>query len=100
MLTRLPASRLVSKQSTFVELGLNVMIARNEECLYFRRKAVPQLKRLVPVFQSDQVVYNLWWTKRHWGRFSPNTFVSPVNHFTDCSTLIIIHHPGLVLYAK
>jgi hypothetical protein len=31
------------------------------------------------------------WTKRHWGRFSPSTSISPTNfHSTDCSTLIII----------
>jgi hypothetical protein len=40
---------------------------------------------------------DLWWTKLHWGRFSPITSLSPANyHFIDCSTLIIIHHPGLV----
>jgi hypothetical protein len=32
---------------------------------------------------------DLWWTKWHWGRFPPNTLVSPANYFTDCSTLII-----------
>jgi hypothetical protein len=35
-------------------------------------------------------MWNLWWTKRHWGRFSPSTSVSPAKHPTDCSTLIII----------
>jgi hypothetical protein len=35
-------------------------------------------------------MWDLWWTKRHWGRFSPRTSVSPVNHSTDYSTLIII----------
>jgi hypothetical protein len=31
------------------------------------------------------------------GRFSPSTSVSPANsHSTDCSTIIIIYHPGLV----
>jgi hypothetical protein len=35
-------------------------------------------------------MWDLWWTKRHWGRFSANTSVSPVSHSTDCSTLIII----------
>jgi hypothetical protein len=42
-----------------------------------------------------QVTWDLWWTKRHWDRFSPNTSVSPVTPSTDCSTLIIFHHPGL-----
>jgi hypothetical protein len=46
----------------------------------------------------DQVMWDLWWTKWHRGRFSPSTSVSPDNsHSTDCSTLIIYHyHPGLV----
>jgi hypothetical protein len=29
------------------------------------------------------------WTKRHWGRFSPSTSVSPANHSTDFSIIII-----------
>jgi hypothetical protein len=28
--------------------------------------------------------------------FFPSTSVSTANHSTDCSKLIIIHHPGLV----
>jgi hypothetical protein len=47
---------------------------------------------------------DLWWTKLHWGGFSPNTSVSPAKQTTDFSILIIIiiiiiiihHHPGLV----
>jgi hypothetical protein len=32
----------------------------------------------------------LWWTKRHWGRFSPSTSVSPANnHSTNFSIIII-----------
>jgi hypothetical protein len=31
----------------------------------------------------------LWWTKRHWGRFSPRTSVSPANHSTNFSVVII-----------
>jgi hypothetical protein len=43
-----------------------------------------------------QVIWELWWTKWHWDRFSPSTSVSPVNsHSTVCSTFIIIYHPGL-----
>jgi hypothetical protein len=38
-----------------------------------------------------QVMWNLWWTKWCWGRFSPSTSVSPVNfHSTDCFTLIVL----------
>jgi hypothetical protein len=48
-----------------------------------------------------QVTWDLWWTKWHWGRFSSSTSVSPSNsHSTDCSTFIIIYHPGLVQYTN
>jgi hypothetical protein len=40
---------------------------------------------------------SLWWTNWLWGRFSPSTSVSPANlHSTDCSTITIIYHLGLV----
>jgi hypothetical protein len=63
--------------------------------------------RLVPAFPQRRprsipgvVTWDLWWTKRHWGRFSPSTSVSPANRSTDCFTLIIIHHQGQVQRAK
>jgi hypothetical protein len=31
----------------------------------------------------------LWWTKRHWGRFSPSTPVSPANHHSTNFSIII-----------
>jgi hypothetical protein len=34
-------------------------------------------------------MWSLWWTKRHWGRFSPSTSVSPANHSTNFSIIII-----------
>jgi hypothetical protein len=46
------------------------------------------------------VMWDLWWTKWHWGRFSPSTSVSTANsHSTDYS-ILIIYHPGLLQYAK
>jgi hypothetical protein len=40
--------------------------------------------------------WDMWWTKWHWGRFSPSTSVSPANsHSTDHFTRIN-YHPGLV----
>jgi hypothetical protein len=33
-------------------------------------------------------MWGLWCTKRHWGRFSPSTSVSPANHSTDFSIII------------
>jgi hypothetical protein len=36
-------------------------------------------------------MWYLWWTKWHWGRFSPSTSVSPANlHSTNYSTITII----------
>jgi hypothetical protein len=34
-------------------------------------------------------MWGLWWTRRQWGRFSPSTSVSPVNHSTNFSIIII-----------
>jgi hypothetical protein len=35
------------------------------------------------------------------GQVFSNTSVSPANsHFTNCFTLVIVYHPGLVQYAK
>jgi hypothetical protein len=34
-------------------------------------------------------MWGLWWTKRHWGRFSPSTSVSPANYSTNFSIMII-----------
>jgi hypothetical protein len=34
-------------------------------------------------------MWGLWWTKRQWGRFSPSTSVSPANHSTNFSIIII-----------
>jgi hypothetical protein len=50
----------------------------------------------VRINNNKIIMLDLWWTKWHWGRFSPSTSVSSANsHSTDCSTLII-YHPGLV----
>jgi hypothetical protein len=35
-------------------------------------------------------MWDLWWTKQHWGKYSPSTSVSFAKHSTHCSTLIII----------
>jgi hypothetical protein len=34
-------------------------------------------------------MWGLWSTKRHWGRFSPSTSVSPANHSTNFSIITI-----------
>jgi hypothetical protein len=43
------------------------------------------------------VIWDLWWTKWRWDRFSPVTLVSPANfHSINFSTITITYHPGLV----
>jgi hypothetical protein len=45
--------------------------------------------------RSRVVMWDLWWTKWHWGRFSQCTSISAVNsHSTKCP--IPIYHPGQV----
>jgi hypothetical protein len=40
-------------------------------------------------------MWELWWRKWNWGRFSPSTSVSPAKlHSTNCSTITIIYHQG------
>jgi hypothetical protein len=42
-------------------------------------------------------VSDLWWTERHWADFlRALPFPLPLIHSINCSTIIIIHHPGLV----
>jgi hypothetical protein len=43
-----------------------------------------------PGFAPDQIMWDLWWTKWHWGRFSPNTPVSPDNHHSTKFFILII----------
>jgi hypothetical protein len=46
-------------------------------------------------------MWDFWWTKWHWGRFSQSTSISPANlHSADFSTITIAHHPGLVQYTS
>jgi hypothetical protein len=65
-------------------------------------RAIAQASHLGrPGSSPGQVMLGLWWTKWHWGRFSPGTSVSPaISHSADYSTFIIIYHPGLEQYAK
>jgi hypothetical protein len=81
----------------------DVNCANYEALVCSGMRAVSQLRRLVAGFpprgqgsKQGQVMWDLWWTKRHWGRFSQSPPISPANHATDCSTLIIFHHLGLV----
>jgi hypothetical protein len=35
-------------------------------------------------------MWGLWWTKWHWGRFSPSTLVSPANHHSTNFSMLIV----------
>jgi hypothetical protein len=51
----------------------------------------------LPLKHPGLVKWDLWWTKWRRGRFSPSTSVFPANlHSTDCFTITIIYHLGLV----
>jgi hypothetical protein len=42
-------------------------------------------------------MWDLWWKKWRWGRFSPSTLDSSANLYsTNFSTVTITYHPGLV----
>jgi hypothetical protein len=42
-------------------------------------------------------MWDLWWTKWRWARFSPSTSVSLADLYsTNISTITIAYHPGLV----
>jgi hypothetical protein len=54
------------------------------------KKLSPTSHRGGPGSSPRQFMWNLWWTKWHWDRFSPSTSVSLANsHSIVCSTLII-----------
>jgi hypothetical protein len=46
-------------------------------------------------------MWDFWWTKWPWGKFSPRTSVSPaILDSTNFSTVTIAYHPGLVQQAS
>jgi hypothetical protein len=47
---------------------------------------------------SGQAMWDFWWTKWHWGRFSPSTSVSPANSRSTDRT-ILIYYLGLEEWA-
>jgi hypothetical protein len=44
-------------------------------------------------------MWGLWWTKRHLGRFSPSTSVSPANYTNFSITIITRGWPNMLLVA-
>jgi hypothetical protein len=62
-----------------------------------RRLPTAAPDRGAPGSSPGQLMWDLWWKKWHWGRFSPSTLFSPANsHSSDCSTFIIIYYSALV----
>jgi hypothetical protein len=61
-------------------------------CNFFNKENVVRLVTAFPDSIPRQVMWDLWWTKWHWGRYSPSTSVSPVIfRSTNCS--IFINNP-------
>jgi hypothetical protein len=43
-----------------------------------------------PGFAPGQIMWDLWWTKLHWGRFSPSTSAFPASHHSNKFSILII----------
>jgi hypothetical protein len=56
-----------------------------------RNKRLPNMS-LEAASIPGQVTWDLWWTKWHWGRSSPSTYVSPANSNSTNFSLFINHH--------
>jgi hypothetical protein len=73
-----------------------------DNCLYeTHNRAVAQaVSRCLPTAAARVRVragmWGLWWTKQHWGRFSPSTSVSPANHHSTNFSIIIIPGVGTI----
>jgi hypothetical protein len=77
------------------ELGWYIVIHLHSIVTW--RPKVAGFPPLRPGFEPGSGHWDLWWTKWRWGRFSPSTSVSPANlHSTNCSTITLIYHLGLV----
>jgi hypothetical protein len=61
--------------------------------LYLGRAVGQAVRRWLPTAAArvlvQEAMWGLWWTKRHWGRFSPSTSVSPADHSTNFSIIIM-----------
>jgi hypothetical protein len=95
--------------AVYYENYMNTMSGQNAEplnsCGTYSNHCIwdlPLLRQLVTSFHRrdpgsirGQVMWDVWWKKWQWSRFSASTSVSPTNsHSTNCSMLI--YHLGLV----
>jgi hypothetical protein len=49
-----------------------------------------------PEFTSGQSIWDLLWTKGHWGGFSPSNLLSPTNHHSTNFSINIITRVGTI----
>jgi hypothetical protein len=90
-------SHTVSHPFVYSYLACNlhtVLYVLSVNCIYLIGHHRPCVAQAVSRWLSTAAarqssMWGLWWTKRHWGRFSPSTSVSPANHFTNFSIVII-----------
>jgi hypothetical protein len=62
----------------------------NNRKITFKCRAVTQaVSRWLPTAAARVLMWGLWWTKWHWGTFSPRTSVSLANHSTNFSIIRI-----------
>jgi hypothetical protein len=76
-------------------------VTDKERTIYsLRGRAIAQaVSRWLPI--AGLVKWDLWWTKWRCGRFCLSTSVSPANlHSTNCSTITLTYHLGLVQEAR
>jgi hypothetical protein len=64
-----------------------------------------QLRRLVariplwwPGFNPGQIMWDMWWTERHWGRFTPSNSVSSATHSFQFKNLSFTFLPTGCMY--
>jgi hypothetical protein len=69
--------------------GCFIPLPRGGKILAATGQAVPLFKRLVAGFPPQRSGFASGWRKWHWDRFSPSTSVSPANHSTNFSIIII-----------
>jgi hypothetical protein len=54
-------------------------------------RAVAQaVSRWLPTEAAPGSMWGLWWTKRHWGKFSPSISVPPAHHHSTNLSIIVI----------
>jgi hypothetical protein len=93
-----------SNNSVFMDITTCTQLTfrMNIQPLSIGRALTQAVSRWLPtavarVPSPGQVMWYLWWTKWRWGKFSPSTSDFPANlHSTNCSTITIIYHLGLV----